>query len=118
MKREIEFLLENRKRKLAKQVKHVAKDQGDGAGFDILSFDLNGNEKFIEVKTTKGSFNSTIYITRNELERSKIEKEKYFLYRLYNYNEEIDTANILIIKGDLTNLCEFPTTYKINLIND
>ena len=42
----------------------------------------------------------------------------YYLYRLYNYNEEKDTADILVINGDLTRLCEVPTTYKINLKND
>lgn len=64
-------LLKANKPKLAKKVKHVAKDKGDGLGYDILSFDINGNEIYIEVKTTKGNIYSTFFITRNELERSK-----------------------------------------------
>ena len=115
LKKEIEYLSENGKSKLAKQVKHVAKDQGDGLGFDILSFDLDGNEKYIEVKTTRGNLNSTFYITRNELERSKIEKDKYFLYRVYNYNENSETADLLKIQGELTSICEIPMNYKVTL---
>lgn len=118
MKYEIEKLRQSGQHNLIDKIKHTAKDEGDGTGYDIQSFDGNGQKIYIEVKTTKGGKNSTFYITRTELERSKIENDKFYLYRLYNYNEDNDTADILIIKGDLTNLCEFPTTYKINLTND
>jgi hypothetical protein len=118
MKYEIEKLQNAKKYNLINLIKHTSKDEGDGTGFDIQSFDINGNKIFIEVKTTKGRQNSTFFITRNELERSKIEKDNYYLYRLYNYKEQTETADLLIIQGELTNLCEFPTTYKINLNND
>jgi hypothetical protein len=115
MKYEIEKLKQVGLHNLVDKIKHTAKNEGDGTGYDIQSFNESGQKIFIEVKTTKGGENSTFYITRTELERSKIEKENFYLYRLYNYNEDNDTADILIIKGDLSNLCEFPTTYKINL---
>ncbi len=118
LKYEIEKLRQSGLQKLVNKIKHTAKDEGDGTGYDIQSFDENGQKIYIEVKTTKGGKNSPFYITRTELERSKIDKENFYLYRLYNFNEDNDTAEILIIKGDLTNLCEFPTTYKINLTND
>jgi hypothetical protein len=118
MKYEIEKLKQANKYNLIDQIKHTSKDEGDGTGFDIQSFDRNGNKIFIEVKTTKGNRNSTFFVTRTELEKSKIENANYYLYRLYNYNELLDTADLLVIKGDLTNLCEFPATYKINLTND
>lgn len=118
LKYEIEKLRESGQHNLIDKIKHTAKDEGDGTGYDIQSFDGNGQKIYIEVKTTKGGKNSTFYITRTELERSKIEKENFYLYRLYNYNEDNDTADILIIRGELTNLCAFPTTYKINLTND
>jgi len=118
MKYEIEKLSTANRHNLIDKIKHTSKDEGDGTGFDIQSFDINGNKIFIEVKTTKGRQNSTFFITRNELERSKIEGDNYYLYRLYNFNEQTDTSDLLIIKGDLSNLCEFPTTYKINLVNN
>jgi len=118
MRHEIEKLKQANKHNLIDQIKHTSKDEGDGTGFDIQSFDLEGNKIFIEVKTTKGRKNSTFFVTRNELEWSKIEKDNYYIYRLYNYNETTESSDLLIIKGDLTNLCEHPTTYKINLTNE
>ena len=118
LKYEIEKLRQSGLHSLVGKIKHTAKDEGDGTGYDIQSFDGNGQKIYIEVKTTKGGKNSTFYITKTELERSKIENENFYLYRLYNFNEDNDTAEILIIKGALTNLCEFPATYKINLTND
>jgi hypothetical protein len=117
MKYEIEKLKNANRHNLIEQIKHTSKDEGDGTGFDIQSCDTEGNKIFIEVKTTKGRQDATFFVTRNELEKSKIEKDNYCLYRLYNYNELTDKADLLIIKGDLTNLCEFPTTYKISLNN-
>jgi hypothetical protein len=115
MNYEIEKLKKANKHNLIKHIKHISIDEGDGTGYDIESFDLEGKKIFIEVKTTKGSQNSSLFISRNELERSKIENEQYYLYRLFNYNEELNTADLLIIQGDLSSLCEYPVSYKINL---
>jgi hypothetical protein len=37
---------------LAAKVEHVSRTRGDGLGFDVLSFDEQGKERYIEVKTT------------------------------------------------------------------
>jgi hypothetical protein len=100
---------------LIKRIVHSSKSEGDGLGFDILSIDDSGCEKFIEVKATKGLVNKPFYISGTELERSKKEGEKYFLYRLYNLDEEAMTADYFIIQGDLSNLCVNPTEYEVIL---
>ena len=100
------------------EICHISKEKGDGLGYDILSYDLDGNVKYIEVKTTKGKCNSTFFITQNELEKSKIVKEKYFLYRLYDFDENNDSSNILKIQGDLSSLCNTPLNYKVNLLKE
>lgn len=115
LKQEKEFLEKNGKHKLAEKVLHSAKNKGDGLGYDILSYHLNGEKKYIEVKTTKGRKNTTFFISRNELERSRIEKKNYFLYRVYEYNEETEKGKILKINGDLTRICEVPVNYKVKL---
>ncbi|MES3011743.1 MAG: DUF3883 domain-containing protein [Pseudomonadota bacterium] len=38
--------------RLADKVDHVSQSKGDGLGYDVLSFDADGKERFIEVKTT------------------------------------------------------------------
>ena len=115
IEQEKQKLINANKQKLVEKVKHVSKEKGDGLGYDILSYDLKGNKIYIEVKTTKGNARSTFYITRNELEKSKIEKDFYLLYRVYKYDDEKHNAELLIIKGDLSNLCETPLTYKVKM---
>ena len=53
----------------------------------------------------------------NELERSRMEKDNFYLYRVYNYNEQTDEADLLIIQGGLENLCTVPLTFKVDLKN-
>ena len=82
---------------------------------DVLSFDAEtGKPVFIEVKTTNGSCNSAFYITRNELERSRV-SDNYYLYRLYDYDSETDSYQILKISGDLSPLCVEPATYYVRI---
>src|SRR5262245_45183755 len=52
---------------LARKVQWISEELGDGAGYDILSFDALGKERLLEVKTTVGADTTPFYITRNEL---------------------------------------------------
>ena len=55
--------------------------QDDNAGYDIMSYDESGKEKFIEVKSTSYSFgNNKIFITENELKVSKKIDNYYFYF--------------------------------------
>ncbi len=99
--------------KYVKKVIPAAKSEGDGLGYDILSFDNHGNEKYIEVKTTTGGPKTSFFVSRVELERSKKEGNKYYLYRLYNFDEAKRTADCLVIRGDLSKYCINPTEYEI-----
>ena len=115
--REKQKLLLINKNKLADKVSHVAKEIGDGLGYDVLSYDENGDEIYIEVKTTRGNVNTPYFLTSNELERSVVKKDKYRLYRVFDFNEITNSAGLLIIKGNLSNLCNTPLTYKVKMLN-
>ena len=39
---------------LAERIRWASHVDGDGGGYDILSFDTDGSDRLIEVKTTKG----------------------------------------------------------------
>ncbi len=65
---------------LAEQV-HRKKD---GAGYDILSFDENGREKYIEVKSTLRNIDEPFYFSINERAFLTQHKNQYVLYRLHN----------------------------------
>ena len=99
----------------AERVVHLSKERGDGAGYDIKSFNELKEEIFIEVKTTNGVFSNPFYITRTELERSKKENERYYLYRVYNFDEINKKGDLAIINGKLTNYCQYPSNYKVKL---
>jgi len=94
------------------EVIHTSVEKGDGAGYDIQSIDKNGQVMYIEVKTTKRKCSEPIYISRTELNRSILEKESYYLYRLFNYDKKKNTYEIAFINGDLTEYCQNPDTYK------
>jgi hypothetical protein len=70
---------------LARKVRWISEEDGDGAGFDILSFDVSGTERMIEVKTTCGGRTTPFYVTRNELGLSTERPDAFRLYRLYGF---------------------------------
>ena len=72
---------------------------GNAERFDVLSYDKEGNEKYIEVKTTKGGLNNMFHISENEVEFSEQYQDKYYLYRVYNFNIKSMSADLKIIKG-------------------
>lgn len=70
---------------LADGVRWIAREEGDGAGFDILSFDLQGEKRLLEVKTTTGPSTTPFYLTENERRVAEKETERYRLVRLYEF---------------------------------
>ena len=98
------------KRALAERVEHVAQSQGDGLGYDILSFELSGAERLIEVKTTRRAELTPFYVTRNEVKVSRSRTDEYFLYRLYRFDHG---PKLYMLHGDLARTCRLePTTYR------
>lgn len=96
-----------------KQVRKVAKLDGDGLGYDILSYDKNGHEIYIEVKTTSGAEDASIFITANELKMSEEHVEQYYLYRVYDFDKVTMSGKLSIRKGSLKDLCISAQTYKV-----
>lgn len=74
--------------KLAGKVEHVAATRGDELGFDVLSYDISGRERFIEVKTTSFAKETPFFITRREVGFSKAETERFYLYRLFDFRND------------------------------
>ena len=74
--------------KLVEKIRWVSKEDGDGAGFDILSFDKSGQERLLEVKTTVGGRTTPFYISRNELGLSRERPLEFRLIRLYDFAQD------------------------------
>jgi hypothetical protein len=73
---------------LARKVRWVSDEDGDGAGYDIASFEPNGRPKLIEVKTTRGWERTPFHITRNELAVAEERRREWCLFRLWNFSRE------------------------------
>lgn len=95
---------------LADKVEHVSAMQGDGLGFDVLSYEANGKEKLIEVKTTSFGKSIPFYVTRTELEVSKEQSEHFHLYRIFEFRK---TPRLFSLQGALDTQCFLdPVTYR------
>lgn len=68
---------------LARDVRWIADEDGDGAGYDVLSFHPGGKPRLIEVKTTNGSARTPFFLSRNELAVAVERPEDWRLYRVH-----------------------------------
>jgi hypothetical protein len=88
-----EFVLHQERRRLAEcgrsdlaeKVHWTAEFEGDGAGYDILSFDRTGAERLLEVKTTCGGARTPFYLTRNELALAEERSSEFRLVRVHQF---------------------------------
>jgi hypothetical protein len=76
------------KKRLADRVEQVSDTRGDGLGYDVLSFEESGEERFIEVKTTSFGQRTPFFVSRNEVAFSREEPERFHLYRVYAFRRE------------------------------
>ena len=95
---------------LASKVEHVSRTRGDGLGYDVLSYEIEGRERLIEVKTTKHGKETPFFVSQNEVEVSTIEADQYHLYRVFDLRRK---ARVYTLPGALTHTCVLdPRTYK------
>lgn len=88
---------------LASRIEHTSEERGDGAGFDILSYDEDGRERLIEVKTTRFGGHTPFYASANEVWVSERERERYHLYRVFRFRER---PEVFTAVGALSEVCD------------
>ena len=82
LRAEKQLLEKNGKEKLAQLVEQISK-RDDSAGYDILSYELDGRKKLIEVKSTLRKIGkSNIFLSANEISVAK-SKKNYYFYIVY-----------------------------------
>jgi len=74
--------------RLARNVRWIAEEEGDGAGYDILSFDSAGSQRLIEVKTTNGAATTPFFLSRNEHDTAAARAHDWRLYRVHRFSKE------------------------------
>ncbi len=73
---------------LARSIRWTSDQDGNGAGYDIASFDIDGRTRLIEVKTTNGWERTPFHISRNELSVANDRRQEWCLVRLWNFARE------------------------------
>lgn len=71
----------------ADAIEHVSAEQGAGGGFDIHSYDADGRDRYIKVKTTRYRRETPFFVTANEIAMAAIHREHFWLYRVFGFRE-------------------------------
>lgn len=96
---------------LAARVRHVAAEDGDGMGYDVLSWNyVNDTERWLEVKTTTlGKFHPFL-VTSNELACSEAMPDLFEVFRVFQFTGQPRVFRLL---GSLRDRCELePALYR------
>jgi hypothetical protein len=111
--REQKILVDMGRSDLAERVRHISVIEGDGAGYDILSYFPDGQPKFIEVKTTRGPKTTDFWISPTEVAFSATNASSYELCRVFDYDPTTVTGGCYSIFGDISRFFLLtPTEYR------
>lgn len=95
--------------KFVEKIKWISVED-DSAGFDILSKNNDGSDRFIEVKTTQLGIDTPFYFSKNEYRFSRKENKNYHLYRLFNFKTK---PKIFTLNGSFDTICKIePVQFK------
>jgi hypothetical protein len=99
---------------LADKVQHISHVEGDGAGYDILSYTAEGVEKYIEVKTTTGGADSVFYMTSHEVAFAEQHSTNYYVYRVYDFDQAGNTGKLYVMRGAIEAVFQLtPVQYRV-----
>ena len=87
---------------LADRIEHMSKSKGDGCGFDISSFETNGRERLVEVKTTRFGALTPFFASKNEVEVSDERSAEYHVYRLFDFSK---SPRLFQLNGSMRSTC-------------
>jgi len=111
-------LLKAGKTDLAARLVHVAVVEGDSAGYDIRSFNDDGSDRHIEVKTTKGPASNAFFLSPNEVRFSEDNPGSYVLVRVHAYNPNTNSANYYELAGNVHDHFDLtPSEYRARIAN-
>lgn len=89
--------------RLASKIVHTSAVESDSRGFDILSYETDGRERLIEVKTTRFGALTPFFASRNEVDVSDRRNKDYQLYRVFKFSEQ---PKLFLLPGSLKRTCE------------
>lgn len=73
-------------------MRHVALENV-ATGYDVLSYDEEGNEKYTEVKSSRARY-VRFELTANELDAAETYSGAYWIYRVFNVEDNPEALEI------------------------
>jgi len=70
---------------LARKIRWTSVEDGDGYGYDIASFEPDGADRLLEVKTTNGWERTPFHLSRNEIAVAGERRDHWHLVRVWNF---------------------------------
>ncbi len=92
---------------LAERVIHASRAEGDGLGYDIRSYEADGTERFIEVKTTTFGDRTPFFVSANEVSFSRERADAFHLYRLFDFRT---SPRMFTLDGSIDQHCHLDAT--------
>ena len=89
-------------RHLGEKIEHVSRTKGDGLGYDIASFDPDGTDRLIEVKTTGFGAMTPFFASKREVHVSEEQAKLYRLYRVFKFRKQ---PKVFVLSGSLRETC-------------
>ena len=87
-------------------LEHVSQSRGDGLGYDVVSFEADGRERFIEVKTTTFGPMTPFFASAKEVAVSDA-LATFQLYGVFRFRTD---ARIFCLAGPLRESCFLEAT--------
>lgn len=107
---EAERLRANGRDSYADGIEHITADDGDGPGYAIHSYGLDGSDRFIEVKTTCYGRETPFYVSAHEVEISRRHGDRFWVYRVFSFREQ---PGLYMLHGALDDSVNLePTEYR------
>ncbi len=98
------------KENLIEKIEWSSRERGDGLGYDILSRNDDGSDRFIEVKTTKLAKETPIYLSKNEIGFALKQEKNFYLYRVFDFDKN---PRLFIKNGKYESYCKIiPQIFK------
>ena len=95
------------RRDLVQRIEWTAQTRGDGAGYDLQSFNADGSTRLIEVKTTGLGKYFPFNVTVNEVRCSEARPGEFQLYRVFNFGPG---ARLYMLPGAISGSCHLDAT--------
>jgi hypothetical protein len=79
---------------LARDVRWVSDVDGDGYGYDVQSFETDGHERLLEIKTTCGNERTPFWMSKRECDVAAEKRDIYRVRRVFHFRNEVKMFDI------------------------